>query len=260
MDPQAGDGVNGLLGAIIDYLSNPATYEGRFALQNLLVEHVYFVVISTLIAAAIAIPVGLWVGHRGRGELGVVAAANTGRAIPDFGIILIALLILGLGRAPTIIALVGLAIPAMLINTYVGIRQVDPEVRDAAFGSGMTGRQVLAQVELPVAVPLIMTGVRTAAVQVVATATLAGVVGGGGLGRIMFDGFAAGVRRGDPPPGLARVVVASILVAILAIVTELALGRLERALTPRGIRRADEAMLEEQPDPEHPELTTRAAA
>ena len=251
--------MDGLLGAIVAYLTDPATYEGRFALQSLLVQHVALTAVSTLIAGAIAIPLGLWIGHRGRGELGVVAAANTGRAVPDFGIILIALLILGLGSAPTVIALVALAIPPILINSYVGIRQVDPDVRDAAEGSGMTGWQVLLQAELPVAVPLVMTGVRTAAVQVVATATLAGVVGGGGLGRIMFDGFAAGVTRGDPPPGLARVVVASVLVAVLAIATELTLGRLERVLTPRGLR-AQEGTLEEQPDPDMPALTTRQAS
>jgi osmoprotectant transport system permease protein len=231
--------VSDLLPGVLDYLTDPATYEGRFALQRLLVEHLVYTVVSALVAAAIAVPLGLWVGHRRKGELLVTAIANTGRAVPDFGIIIVAFLIIGFSEAPVYIALVALAIPPILVNTYVGVQQVDPEVVDAARGMGLEGWQVLREVELPVAVPLIMAGVRTAAVQVVATATLAAYVGLGGVGRIIFDGFAAGVTRGARP-GLPRVVVGSVIVALLAIATELLLSRLERRITPRGLRRAAE--------------------
>jgi osmoprotectant transport system permease protein len=253
--------VSALWADVVAFLSAPGTYQGRFALQSLLVQHLYYTLVAALIAAAVAVPLGLWVGHRGRGELGVVAAANTGRAIPDFGIILIAFIAFGLSPIPVFIALVALAIPPILVNTYVGVRQVDADVVDAAVGSGYTGWQVLRRIELPLAAPLIMTGLRTAAVQVVATATLAAYVGLGGFGRLIIDGLAAGATRGDPPPGLARVVIGCVCVALLAVVTEVALGRLERGVTPRGMRpqRTDEP-LEEAPDPERPALTSRSAA
>jgi osmoprotectant transport system permease protein len=241
--------------AVIAYLSDPSTYEGRFALQTLIVQHVWYVLVATAIASAIAIPVGLWVGHRGRGELGVVAVANTGRAVPDFGIILMAFLVLGLRPSVVIIALVALAIPPILVNTYVGVRQVDRDAVDAARGAGMTGRQVLREVELPLAAPLIMTGLRTSAVQVVATATLGGYVGLGGLGRLIFDGFAFGVTRGART-GLPLVVVGSLLVAIMAILTEVGLARVEKAVTPQGIRR-DGPVVGETPDVDEPVLTAR---
>lgn len=212
---------------VVAYLTDPATYQGRFGLQHLAWQHLYYSVVSMLIAAAIALPLGLWIGHRGRGELFVVSLTNTGRAVPDFGIILLALLVLGLGVGPVIITLAALAIPPMLINTYVGVRQVDPDVRDAAPGMGMTGWQVLRLVELPIAVPLIMTGVRTAAVQVVATATLAGAIGGGGFGRIIFDAYAVGFVRHRE-----RVVVACIAVAALALAAEYGLGAFQKRLTP----------------------------
>jgi osmoprotectant transport system permease protein len=213
-------------------------------------------VISSAIAAAIAVPAGLWVGHRRRGELLVTAVANTGRAVPDFGIIILAFLVVGLSHTPVLVALVALAVPPILVNTYVGVQQVDPEVVDAANGMGLTGFQVLREVELPVAAPLIMTGFRTAAVQVVATATLAAYVGLGGIGRIIFDGFSAGVTRADRP-GLARVIVGALLVALLAVATEVALGRAERAVTPRGLRpRSDTDVLVDSDDAA---LTTRPA-
>lgn len=248
-----------LLTGIWDYLADPGTYQGRFALQNLVWQHIQFTVLGTGIAALIAIPLGLWIGHRRRGDLIAVSIANTGRAVPDFGIILIALVVLGLGIAPVLIALVALAIPPILINTFVGIRQVDPDAREAGEGMGMGGWDVLLRVELPIAVPLIMAGVRTAAIQVVATAALAAIIGGGGLGRAVFDGFSAGVARGARP-GLPRVVVASVLIAVLAIAVELVLARLERRLTPVALRREDQGLPGGPTDSEHRTLTSRAAA
>lgn len=248
-----------LLRGVADFLADPASYEGRHALQVLVLEHVYYTVVATLIAAAVAVPLGLWIGHRRRGDMLAVSIANTGRAVPDFGVMLLALVVLGRSDLPVFIALVGLATPPILINTFVGIRQVDADIRDAGEGMGMTGWGVLRSVEIPNAVPLIMTGVRTAAVQVLATATLAAYLGLGGLGRLIFDGFSAGVVRGDRP-GLPRVVIGSVLVALLAIVTELMLGRLERGLTPRGLRRDEQALPGGEPAPEHTTLTSRAAA
>lgn len=228
---------------ILAYLTDPATYEGRFGLGNLAWQHVFFSVASMLVAVSIALPLGLWIGHRGRGEMLVVSTANTGRAVPDFGILLLAVLALGLGLGPVVITLAALAVPPILINTYVGIRQVDRDVVDAARGMGMTGGQLLRDVEVPVAVPLIMAGVRTAAVQVVATATLAGAIGGGGFGRIIFDAYAVGFVRHRE-----RVVVACIAVAALALVAEYGLGALERRLTPAGSRHQDSVTRASQPD------------
>ena len=244
-----------LLSAIVAYLTDPATYEGRYALQNLLGQHLYYVVVSTLLAVAIAVPLGLWVGHRGRGELVVVNITNIGRAVPDFGVLIIAFVLLGLNAGPVVVALVALAVPPVLINTYVGVRQVDPDVRDAAEGMGLTGWQVLSQVEMPIALPLIMTGVRTAAVQVVATATLAGYVGLGGFGRLIFDVIAVGVR-----PNLDRLLVACLAVAVLAVLTELGLGRLERRLTPGPAAAADETDVVAHDEPQTTAATTRGAA
>ena len=244
-----------LLSAIIDYLADPATYQGRYALQNLLGQHLLYMGASTLLAVAVAVPLGLWVGHRGRGELVVVNITNIGRAVPDFGILIIAFVWLGLNAGPVIIALVALAIPPILINTYVGVRQVDPDVRDSAEGMGLTGWQVLSGVELPIALPLIMAGVRTAAVQVVATATLAGYVGLGGFGRLIFDVIAVGVR-----PNLDRLVVACVAVAALAVLTELGLARLERRLTPAGVRARDSADTAVDDGPPSAAVTTGKAA
>jgi osmoprotectant transport system permease protein len=246
---------------VVEFVTSPSTWDGtRYALHLLVLEHIGYAVVSAGIAAAIAIPVGLWVGHRRRGELLVTAVANTGRAVPDFGIIILVFLLVGLSNLPVYVALVALAVPPILVNTYVGVQQVDAEAVDAAHGMGLTPFQVLRQVELPVAVPLIMTGFRTAAVQVVATATLAAYVGLGGIGRIIFDGFFAGVTRGDRP-GLGRVIVGSVLVALLAVATEIALARLERLVTPRGLRLRDATEpLTAPPHTDEPALTTRTAA
>lgn len=212
---------------VVAFLSDPSVWEGRFGLPNLFWQHIWFSLSSTAAAIAIALPLGLWVGHKRKGELLVVQITNTGRAIPDFGLLLLVFTIVGLGFLPVFVALTALAIPPILINSYVGVQQVDPEVRDAAYGSGMTGWQVLRFVEVPIALPLIMNGVRTATVQVVATATLAGAIGGGGFGRLIFDGLAT--------RNFERVLIASVAVAILALAAEFGMARVERALTPPGV-------------------------
>lgn len=243
-----------LLREITAYLSDPGTWEGGRALHRLVGQHVYYSTVSTLIALAIAVPLGLWIGHRGRGELVVVNATNVGRAVPDFGIIILAFIVFGLSDIPVFVTLAALAVPPILINTYVGIRQVDADLRDAAEGVGMTGWQVLTRVEIPVAAPLLMTGIRTASVQVVATATLAGYIGLGGLGRPIFDGIAVGFNAAR-----ARIIVASILVGVLAVLTEVGLGAIERRLSPAGVGAPQKGTTMRRPGPRRRLLAVLAA-
>jgi osmoprotectant transport system permease protein len=195
-------------------------------------EHVEITFAAVGLAIAIALPIGLTIGHTRRGELLAVSVANLGRAIPSFAILSIVFQLmlniaprLSFGFLPTVVALTLLGIPPVLTNTYVGIQGVDPDTVESARGMGMRERQVLGRLEMPLAAPLILAGIRTAAVQVVATATLAALIGGGGLGRYIIDGFA----QGDDPMVLAG----AILVAALAIVTEVSFGLLERLVTPR---------------------------
>jgi osmoprotectant transport system permease protein len=195
-------------------------------------EHVEISATGVALALLVALPVGLLIGHVRRGEFVAVSIANLGRAIPSFAILSIVfqIMLTYFGRAafgfwPTVIALLLLAIPPILTNTYVGIEGVDRDTVEAARGMGMTGGQVLARLEFPLALPLMIAGIRTAAVQVVATATLAALIAGGGLGRYIIDGFA----QGDTP----QVLAGAVLVAVLAILTELGFGLLERMVSPR---------------------------
>ena len=205
---------------------------------TLLWEHLLYVVGPVLAAVAVALPIGLWVGHVNRGGTFAINVSNAGRAIPSLGVILIAYLVFGLSSIPVFITLIAMAIPPILTNTYVGVREVDPEVRDAAAGMGLSGWQILRQVEIPMAMPVIMAGIRTSAVQVVATATLAAFVGLGGLGRPIFTGLATSVQFN--PDARTVVVVAVILVAIFAIVVEQLLGVVERLVVPKGISRGQQ--------------------
>ena len=182
---------------------------------------------GSAIAAAIALTVGIYIGHTGRGALTVINLANQGRAIPALGILFLAFFLFGFGVAPILAALIALAIPPIVTNSYVGMRSVDRDVREAAEGMGMRGRQVLWKVEIPVAMPLIMAGIRTSAVQVVATATLAAFVGLGGLGRYLIDGFA----QRDLP----QVLGGAVLVALLSLLTELVLGRVQTLVVSKGL-------------------------
>ena len=226
------------------WLSEAARWQGPNGIPTRLWEHLGYSAGATLVAMAIALPLAFWIGHTGRGGLLAVNVANIGRAVPTFGLILAAFVIFGLNLIPVYIALVLMAIPPILTNGYVGIREVDPEVREAAEGMGMTGWQVLWRVEIPVALPLIMTGIRTSAVQVVATATLAAFVGLGGLGRYIIDGLAQGAQY--DPQARAMVIVGSVLVAVLAIATELLLDRVER-LVVSGTAASDAATTPAEP-------------
>jgi osmoprotectant transport system permease protein len=207
--------------------------QGHPGIRYELLYHVELSAIAVAVAAAVAVPIGLLVGHRRRGEFLAVSIANLGRAIPSFG--LVVLFYIAVGRIwpslqssmlPTAIALVLLAIPPILTNTYVGIQSVDPDTVEAARGMGLSERQVLLRLEMPLAAALIMAGLRTAAVTVVATATLAGFAGGGGLGTFLNSGYA---QQGQEQ----QLIGGAMLVAVLAILTEVAFAGLERLVTPR---------------------------
>ncbi|MEI4273512.1 ABC transporter permease [Klenkia sp. LSe6-5] len=191
----------------------------------LLVQHLQISGAAVALALVVALPLGIWLGHTGRGGAFTVALSNVGRAVPTLALLtLFAVTPIGFGPEATTLALALFAVPPVLTNTYVGFRQVDRDVVEAARAMGMTGRQVTFRAELPLAVPLVMTGVRTAAVQVVATATLAALVAGGGLGRIINLGF------GQQDYG--QVVAGAIVVAALAVLTEAVFVVLSWVLTP----------------------------
>ncbi len=213
------------------WLVDSEHWSGHNAIPLRVREHVLYAVTALAAGAAIAVPVGLWTGHTGR--LGNVAinVGNLGRAIPDLGIVAIAAVLIGFGILPVILALTALAIPPLLTNTYTAVRGVDAEVRDAAVGMGFTGWRLLRQVEIPLALPLIFAGVRVSTVQVIATATISGFIGrAGGLGRYIFDGLAL--------LDIPRVVAGAVLVALLGVLADVGLARLQRAVTPKGFAAA----------------------
>ena len=216
----------GFLGDVVDWFTTGAHWHGPNGVPVRVGEHVVLSLVAIVIACAVALPIGITLGHRRRGGALAAAVANTGRAVPSFALLVLALKIFGLGTTPTYIALVVLAVPPMFVNAYVGVAEVESELRDAARGMGMTGWQALRRVELPLALPLVMAGVRTGAVQVVATATLAAFIGEGGLGRYIVDGRAVQDN--------VTVFAGAFVVALLSILTELGLGAVQRAVTPRG--------------------------
>jgi len=182
---------------------------------------------ALLIAISIALPAALAVSRSAFASNVVINIANTGRAVPSLAILALVFPLLGFGFAPSLVALVLLAIPPILINASTGIRQVSPQVIDAARGMGLSDAQILRSIQLPIAMPVIFAGIRTSAVQVVASATLATFIGGGGLGELIVLGF----QRND----LAVQIGGSIAVAVLAIITEVSFGIMERAFTPKGL-------------------------
>ena len=190
-------------------------------------EHLVLSAAALAIALVIALPLGVWLGHRHRGSFLAVNVANLGRALPSLAVIAVGFVFLGVGFWSVALALVVLAVPPILTNAYVAVDGVQTEAVEAARGMGMTGRQIVTRVELPLALPLIFAGIRTATVFVVATATIAAVAGGGGLGDIIVN--QAGY-------GLEGVVGAAICVSVLALVADGAVGLLQRALTPPGLR------------------------
>lgn len=216
------------LGRVIEWFTTAAHWQGDAGAVHRLSEHVVMSLGAVLVAAALALPLGIWLGHTGRGGAVAINLSNVGRAVPSFAILVLAAQVVGIGWKPAFAALVALAVPPMVTNAYVGLRDVDHDVKESARGMGMTGPQSLWRVELPVSMPLIMAGVRTAAVQVVATATLAALVAWGGLGRYIVDGIA---QR-----DFVQVFAGAVLVAVLSLLTELVLAGLQRFIVPRGLR------------------------
>ncbi|MCX4831878.1 ABC transporter permease subunit [Streptomyces sp. NBC_01016] len=212
-----------------NWLADSAHWAGDNGVWHRLAQHVTLTVVCLVISCLIALPVALVLGHLGKGGALAVNIANVGRAVPTFAV-LVLLLLTPFGQyseGPTVVALVLFAVPPLLTNAYVGMRGVDREVVRAARGMGMTGRQMLFRVEVPLALPMIMNGVRIAAVQLVATATIAAIAGGGGLGRIITAGF----NLASTP----QVVAGAVLVAVFALVVE-ALFELAERFGPGWLR------------------------
>ena len=203
-----------------------------------LLEHVELSAGAVLTAAVIALPIGLVLGHLRKGGAVAVNVANVGRALPSLALLILAQDIFGIGVRPAYVALVALALPPIVTNTFIGVRDVDADVREAARGMGMRGSQMLWRVELPLAMPLVVAGVRTAAVNVVATATLAAIIAGGGLGRFIVDGVAPAATPCKCSP-------APCSWPCVATVTEGALGLLQRRLAARSATVADGPLQEE---------------
>ncbi|HEY4866580.1 MAG TPA: ABC transporter permease [Candidatus Dormibacteraeota bacterium] len=216
------------LGEVARWFADPAHWQGASGIPTRLEEHVLMSLIATAVAALVALPIGLLLGHYGVGGAVAINISNIGRALPSFAILVLLVQLVGIGAIPAFIALVALAIPPMVTNSFVGMRDVDPELRDAARGLGFRESRTLLRVELPNAMPVVMAGIRTAGVQVVATATLAALVGWGGLGRYIVDGIA---NR-----NFVEVFAGAVLVALLAAAAEIGLALLQYVLTPAGLR------------------------
>jgi osmoprotectant transport system permease protein len=211
------------------YLNDPFNWTRPGGILELLGEHLAISAVAVVAAAVIALPIAVALGASGRGGGAVVVLSNVSRAVPTLALLtLFAVSPIGFGNRATTIALAVFAIPPILANAYVGVRDVDADVREAARAMGMTRGQVIRRVDLPLALPLVMTGLRTATVQVVATASLAALVGGGGLGRIVRLGF------GQQDYGL--IIAGALLIAVLALFTELVLVLVSWGVTP-GPRR-----------------------
>jgi osmoprotectant transport system permease protein len=223
-----------MISRILAWLADGAHWQGDDGILRRLVEHLGYSLTALAIAALIAIPVGLYIGHTGRGRFVVVNIAGAARAIPSLGLLFLAVLLLGprfsgnvAFLAPAGLVLVVLAIPPILSGTYAGVESVEADARDAAKGMGMRGTQVLRHVEIPCALPLIMSGIRSSTLQVIATATIAAVVGLGGLGRFLIDGLS--VR--DTP----QTASGAVLVAILALAVDMSLALVQRSVVSRGL-------------------------
>ncbi|MBA2614489.1 MAG: ABC transporter permease [Actinobacteria bacterium] len=192
------------------------------------VDHLALSAAAVAVAIVIAVPLGVWLGHVHRGSFLAINASNVGRALPSLALISIGLGILGIGFVNVLVAMVILAIPPMLTNAYVAVDGVDPDAVEAARGMGMRPSEVLVRVELPLALPLVFAGIRTAVVYVIATAALASIAGGQSLGDIILN---------QPTYGFAGVIAGSIAVAALAFAAEGLFALLQRAVTPRGMRK-----------------------
>lgn len=230
---------------VLGFLSDSANWQGEAGIPNRLLEHLAIALLAVLIASLIALPLGFYIGHTGRLQLLGINIANMGRAIPSYALMVMLLPVmlglapvlgydprLGLRFLPVFLAMVLLAVPPILVATYAGLQDVDRELSESSRGMGLTERQILTQVELPLALPVIVGGVRIALLQVIATATIGAFLAGGGLGRFIIDGIA---RRDD-----GMLYTGVLLVSVLAIGTDISLSWVQRRLTPAGVRAATE--------------------
>lgn len=214
------------------WLNDPLNWTNPDGILARTREHLEISAAAVALACLVAWPVGVWLGHVARGGAFIVALANLTRAMPTVALLTIfPLTVIGFGYPPIILALAIFAVPPLLANAYLGVREVDREVRDAARGMGLSAWQVIRRVELPLAVPYLAGGFRTAAVQVVATATLAAFVNGGGLGMIISRGFGLGIASGGD-----QVVAGGLIVIVLCLALEGLLAVGERLVTPRALR------------------------
>jgi osmoprotectant transport system permease protein len=207
------------------------------SLTHLTLETLRVGAIGIALSMLIALPLGLWLGHLHRGSFVAINVGNVGRALPSLAVLAIGVAFLGLGLLNVEVALVVLAVPPILTNTYTGVSGVDPDVVDAARGMGMTGWEVLRRVELPLAIPFVFAGIRTSAVYVIATTTIASLTG--------YSGTLGDPIANEASYHLYGVLGAAICVAALALLVEVVLALAQRAVTPRGLRRtraAREAM------------------
>jgi osmoprotectant transport system permease protein len=215
-----------IIGQAFGWVFDPANYTGVNAIPERLWEHVWITLLAVVIAAVIAVPIGYAIGHTGRARGVSIALSGGIRALPTLGVLSLFGLLLGIGLEAPLLALVVLAVPSVLAGAYAGIESVDPVTIDAAKAQGMTGWQVLWKVEIPLGLPLLIGGIRSAVLQVVATATLAAYVGAGGLGGY----FVLGLKTQD----YAEMLGASVLVIALAIAFEIVFAALQRASVPKG--------------------------
>jgi osmoprotectant transport system permease protein len=214
------------------WLNDPLNWTNPGGILDRLWEHLYLSVLALLFATVIALPIGMWSGHTGRGGY-IVTVSNLTRAIPTYGLLTVLVVAgVGFGAASVVPALALFGIPPILANTYTGMREVDPDAKDAARGMGMSGAQILRQVELPMAMPYIAGGLRTAAVQIVATATLASLVDGGGLGTIISAGLGLGIAAGG-----GQIIAGGFLVLVLALAVNVVTGVIAHYATPVPLRR-----------------------
>jgi len=215
---------------LFGYLTDPANWTGPGGITTLLLQHLGYTALAVLIAAVIAIPLGIVIGHTGRGSLLVIGTSNAARALPSLGLLVLMVLLLGTGIGAIVLVLTVLAIPPILTATAAGVAGADPDAVHAARALGMTSGQIVGKVEWPLALPLVVSGLRSATLQVVATATVAGFAAGGALGRLLISGQ----RNND----YSEVFAGAVLVAALAVLFDVLLGALgwlaARRARPRG--------------------------
>ncbi|MEU3933483.1 ABC transporter permease [Streptomyces sp. NPDC029044] len=211
------------------FFSDSAHWHGYDGIPQRLLEHLQYSALALALAAAIGLPVGLVTGHTGRGGNALAFIATAARALPSFGLLVLIVIVMGFGLLPVMIPLVILAVPPILVTTYEAVRTVDPSPVDAARGMGMHESRILFHVELPVALPLILSGLRSAAIQIVSTATIAAYVSLGGLGRYIVDGL---YQR-----NYEKVVGGATLVAVLALLTLALFWAVGRLAVSPGVRR-----------------------